>query len=550
MPTDQPFTLPANPADYQPKPTGKNLVLIYLRKSYIKGKVDLISIQYQLDVTLPVAWRDQLRFRVYVDAKRSNSARSEQGRADWLRLKAELSNNPDCVGVMMAFQDRASRSTRDTIDLMELCASKGLHFIIPLNGIDTRQTGWTPHIKSMIRSNANIAETESELTSGRMVHRIGQYNAVGVPFGAPPFGMVRHGEGLDAIVKPNADAPAAIRCLQLFAGGLSYEAIAENLNASRIAFRDRHHRGCDWRVESARTVVGNILYYAGYILPLGVSKTGRCRLEGDGDFLQRHAAATKAKTTPHIESILPPEPMRQLANAVIMRRIRPRSFRATIGWTPLLTPMLRWSGSQMRANVREGGPFYCTKTGAGRWFRAEPLEAQMIDALAAVQFSPLAVNSIRQLAAKRHTDEAHADTRQRIAECEAWQKTILQQWKRGRIVQADYEREWDDAQDEINRGRARLNDTTSVDQLLAALTDLGAAIRMMEPLKRKTNLARLFQIIEVNDAGKICSVVPRDWALEAFKALVEAFTTPQMGRVGLEPNSGVIIEWARIGMPA
>lgn len=83
MPSDQPFTLPANPADYAPKGHGKNLVLIYLRKSYIKGKVDLISIQYQLDVTLPVAWRDQLRFKVYVDAKRSNSARSEQGRADW-----------------------------------------------------------------------------------------------------------------------------------------------------------------------------------------------------------------------------------------------------------------------------------------------------------------------------------------------------------------------------------------------------------------------------------------------------------------------------------
>lgn len=548
MPTDQPFTLPVNPADYAPKSTGKNLVLIYLRKSYIKGKVDLISIQYQLDVTLPVAWRDNLRFRVYVDAKRSNSARSEQGRADWLRLKQELQNNPDCVGVMMAFQDRASRSTRDTIDLMELCASKGLHFIIPLNGIDTRQTGWTPHIKSMIRSNANIAETESDLTSGRMVHRIGQYNAVGVPFGAPPFGMVRHGEGLDAVIKPNADAPAAIRCLQLFAGGLSYDAIADSLNASRIAFRDRHHRGCDWRVESARTVVGNILYYAGYILPLGVSKTGICRLEGDGDFLQRHVQATKAKTTPHIEPILPPEAMRQLANAVIMRRIRPRSFRATIGWTPLLTPMLRWGGTRMRSWVDDGKAWYRTYSGAGRVFAAEPLEAQMIDALAAVQFSPLAIDSIRRIAAQRHTDAAHEDIRQRIAECEAWQAMMLQQLKRGRIVQADYEREWDEAQEEINKGRSQINDTTSVDQLLAALTDLGAAIRMMEPLKRKTNLHRLFSLIEVDDNGKICAVVPQDWALEAFKTLIDAFTCHDMGRVGLGPVQCQVIDWASVGI--
>lgn len=172
----------------------------------------------------------------------------------------------------------------------------------------------------------------------------------------------------------------------------------------------------------------------------------------------------------------------------------------------------------------------------------------MIDALAAVRFPPAAIDSIRQIAAQHHTDAAHADIRQRIAECEAWQATMLQQLKRGRIVQVDYEREWDEAQEEINRGRAQLNDTTSVDQLLAALTDLGAAIRMMEPLKRKTNLARLFSLIEVDDNAKICSVVPQVWALEAFKALVEAFTCHQMGRVGLEPNSWQVIDWARVGI--
>ena len=64
-------------------------------------------------------------------------------------------------------------------------------------------------------------------------------------------------------------------------------------------------------------MVGNILYYSGYILPLGVSKTGICRLEGDGDFLQRHATATKAKITKHIEPILPPELMRPLTEALL-----------------------------------------------------------------------------------------------------------------------------------------------------------------------------------------------------------------------------------------
>jgi hypothetical protein len=204
----------------------------------------------------------------------------------------------------------------------------------------------------------------------------------------------------------------------------------------------------------------------------------------------------------------------------------------------------------MRSWVDDGKPWYRTYSGAGRVFAAEPLEAQMIDALAAVRFPPEAINSIRQIAAQRHTDAAHDDIRQRIAECETWQATMLQQLKRGRIVQADYEREWDEAQEEINKGRSRLNDTTSVDQLLAALTDLGAAIRMMEPLKRKINLHRLFSLIEVDDSGKICAVVPQDWALEAFKTLVEAFTCHDVGRVGLEPVRCQVVEWARVGVPA
>lgn len=539
QPNEQPFKLPANPPDYSPKLHGRNLILIYLRKSYIKGKVDMISIQYQLDVTLPVAWRDQLRFRVFVDAKRSNSARSEHGRADWMRLKLELQNNPDCLGVMMAFQDRASRSTRDTIDLMEMCESRGLHFVIPLNGIDTRMTGWTPHIKSMIRSNANIAETESELTSGRMMHRIGQYNALGVPFGSPPFGMVRTGEGLDAIVKPNADAPAVIQCLRLFAGGLSYDAIATQMNRDRVPFRDRHKKDTQWRVESARTVVGNVLYYSGYILPLSTERTIACRLEGDGDFLQRHINATKARRTSHIEPVLSDEAeMRQLANSVIQRRIRPRSFRASLGWTPLLTPMLRWSGKKMRAFVDEGKAYYRTVSGAGRWFNAENLENQMLDVLAGLRFNPEALADIRASATNRHADASHLEIRAQIAELERWQAVCLNQLKHGRISQSDYEREWDEAQAAISKGRERLNDHTNVDQLLALLTDLGRTIRLMTPLKRKTSLSLLLEFIEVDDDGVLCAAVPRSWAMEAFY-LIAAATSPDLGRVGLEPVSGL-----------
>jgi len=555
QPSDSPFKLPINPPDYAPKQHGRNLALIYLRKSVVKGRVDQISIQYQLDVIMPTIWRDQLRFKIFIDNKRHNSARTEEGRADWLRLKVELRENPDALGVVMAFQDRGSRSTRDTIDLMEACESRGLHFIIPLNGIDTRQTGWTPHIKSMIRSNANLAETESELTSNRLIHRIGQYNRQGVPFGAPPFGMVRHGDGLEAVIKPNDDAPAAQRCLQLFASGMSYAAVADQLNNERVTFRDRRTKQtCIWRVESVRTVAGNILYYAGYLLPLCVERTIACRLEGDGDFLQRHINATKAQPTPHIAPLISDAAqMRQLANSVIQRRLRRRGIRDSDAW---LTPMLRWAGKSMHSFIHQcdGKRYYRTRSGAGRMFNAQQLEEQMLETLSAAHFSDHMITDIRAAAVQRHADATHRELHQRIGELRAWQETTLKQFKHGRIAEADYEREHDEAQAEINKLQERLGDRTSVDELLALLGDLGGVLRLMPPLKRKTNLSRIFDIIEVNDAGEICALVPRLWAIDAFKTIIGAMC-PLAGSSPTRPINvhmeGIpkIVALANAGMP-
>lgn len=77
----------------------------------------------------------------------------------------------------------------------------------------------------------------------------------------------REGSGYDARFVPNDDAPAVVRCLNLYAGGLTYDSAAARLNAEGVPFRGRDGRSKRWGRESVRTVVGNVLHYAGYHVP-------------------------------------------------------------------------------------------------------------------------------------------------------------------------------------------------------------------------------------------------------------------------------------------
>lgn len=327
---------------------------------------------------------------------------------------------------------------------------------------------------------------------------------------------------------------------------MSYATVAGQLNSERVPFRDRRTKeACLWRVESVRTVAGNILYYAGYLLPLCVERTIACRLEGDGDFLQRHINATKAQPTPHIEPLIADAAqMRQLANSVIQRRLRRRGIKDGDAW---LTPMLRWAGKPMRSFIHQsdGKRYYRTRSGRGRMFNAGKLEDQMLETLSAIHFSDHMITDIRAAAVQRHADATHRELHARITELRAWQDASLKQFKHARISEADYEREWDEAQAEINKLQERLGDRTSVDDLLALLSDLGGVLRLMPPLKRKTNLARIFDIIEVNDAGDICAVVPKLWAMDAFKTIIGAMC-PVAGSSPTRPICGHIDDIPRI----
>jgi hypothetical protein len=95
-----------------------------------------------------------------------------------------------------------------------------------------------------------FAQFESDMAHERMREYCANKNRAGVRHGRVPFGTKREGSGYDARFVPNDDAPAVVRCLNLYASGLTYDSAAARLNAEGVPFRGRDGRPKRWGCET------------------------------------------------------------------------------------------------------------------------------------------------------------------------------------------------------------------------------------------------------------------------------------------------------------
>ena len=163
---------------------------------------------------------------------------------------------------------------------------------------------------------------------------------------------MRVGKGLDARLVPGDRAGDVRLALTLYAApGGSYASVAEELNRRGVRYRDREGLPTKWTVGRVRQLVGNVLFYAGYVMPRGGrAKRRHVSLTGEGTLLERYARAYDAKPTPAIEPIVDAD----LAERVIARRmsVRGGGRRPVRDWVPLLTPMIHHDGKQLRAQAQ------------------------------------------------------------------------------------------------------------------------------------------------------------------------------------------------------
>ncbi len=519
------------------KQPSRRIALCYARKSVVRSGVDYVSIENQHAFVEAEAERRGFVCEWFEDVDRSG--RTERHRHGWLALKRRIADT-DVAAVIVYRLDRAARSMQDISAFIKECDQHSVAFITADNAVDTSQGSALRTV--FIHVLGSLAQFESDIASERMKDYVAGKDRAGLRHGRTPFGTKRTGEGYDAQFEPNEDAAAAVRCLQVYAAGMSYDTGAAKLNEEGILFRGRNGLPKRWGRESVRTVVGNVLHYVGYHVPNTGwdAKADRIKLTGEGDYVDRWAASLGAWLSPAIQPIID----RSLANAVIERRYRNQIAGRPAADKPyLLAPIVTWRGRRLRGRIRPYGRFYATYSGKGVQLDADKAETFIIDKLTGLQFPPEMVQRIRETLLQRMSADRLAQLKARVSEAERGLSTLADVLLANRISRQDYDRKFDELTREKRAAENELAQPTEVEQALRMLADLGGMIGLMRPEMQKRNIHRIFTAIELNDEGEAIKVEVKAWvsrafaevaaALEAYEARQTAQTLP---KVGVEPT--------------
>ncbi len=494
----------------------RRVALCYGRKSVVRNDVDLISIENQRQRVQAEAERRGLVVEWYEDVDKSG--RREDHRPGWLALKRRI-GDPDVAAVIVYRLDRAARSVRDMAALVELCQKHNVAFVTADGMIDT-----THGVGALLMANIGIftvfAQFESDIARERMREYCVNKDRAGVRHGRVPFGTKREGSGYDARFVPNDDAPAVVRCLNLYAGGLTYDSAAARLNAEGVPFRGRDGRPKRWGRESVRTVVGNVLHYAGYHVPNTGwdAKTDRIKLAGPevGDHVDRWAAVLGARPSSAITPIID----RELANAVIERRYRNQyAGRPPKDRPYLLTPIVFWQGQRLHGRTRHYGRFYATRS-EDLMLDANRAESSVLSKLTGLRFPPDTVKRVRELLMARVDADRLAALQARIEDAKRKLSMLADLYLDKRISREDYERKFAEFNAELQAAEAELAQPVEVERAMRMLGDLGGMISQMTPEAQKRNLHRIFTRIELNDQGEAVRVEVKPWVMRAFEPML------------------------------
>lgn len=464
------------------------------------------------------------------DSGGHRSGRSDKQRPDWRLAVSLLTNNPLCLGIVATFQDRLSRDVGDTAALVKMCENLNKHLILPTEGVDTRRTGWSPEVKMMIHLKASFAQMYAEDIGRKIKKRVDQINGALIPWGKPPFGQVRVGRGLNARIVANSDAPAVVRALTIYAAGSSCFKTLTELNTEGVFFRSRSGVPCHWREESVRTVVGNVLSYAGYFVPVVAwdAKASRIILTGEGNYLQRYVNSLGAQRSPNVEAIIDA----QLADRVIERRfLNQLAGRKNPDWTPLLTPVLFYQGQKMRAASLPYGRYYRTSK-SGIYTDADKLDAKVLGHLSDLHL-PMELRERVHEALLKRVDEAKVASLQARGEgIHRKQQMLVSLLMDDRITREDYNAQFDALTRELNHIKAQLAMPTEVGGALNMLAELSAMLGLMKRQSQKTNILRVVESVHLDTSGDVERIELRPWARAAFLEVAHAYDRTYSAEAG------------------
>lgn len=495
--------------------TADPIAVGYGRKSLVKSNRDEVTVAKQKERVSAEAESRRERLVWFEDATGHRSGKFEHTRPGYLRLLEYIETDKNVRSVIFYELDRVGRSVIIIDKILKICQLRGIAFICIKNGIDSTR-GLGANETASIQMQAVFAEHESNRTSERVAEMARFYTENGVPWGSIPFGIVRAGEGLDAKFSPAPNhAPTINTLFSAYIRPLSLPEVAIHLNNIGLRHVSRYRVNEDWTAESVRTVIGNLLFYAGYVAPENRGKNAKISLEGSGSYLERYARSVGAIRSQSIT----PTISEDLANAVIEYRYTHRRAPriAADGWPPLLTPIGYWQNQKLRADTSHGIHYYRAN---GIMIPADAVEHDIVNRMAQLQISDEVKRALRE--AMRTPSSAKAELVQRLETLGQRQKALVELWLDKMITRSVYNQKYDEITREITRIQSEMNAPTIADKVIDSLSSLAELLPLATADKKKRLIHSMFSRVDLDDNGNVLRLHPRDWALQAFHQIAEA----------------------------
>lgn len=486
----------------------------YGRKSFVRREVDAVSVDKQrLAVERRAVERNESLIW-FEDAEGHRSGRYERTRPGYLKLLARLENDLAVSAVLFYELDRAARSVIAIDKIVKICQARHIAFVCIKEGIDTTRGLGADEIFK-IQLLASLAEREANKVGERM-REIAQYyhDELRIQWGMWPFGYSRVGEGKHATFVPKSPlSETSLRLFGLYVAGNGYGEVADQLNKLGYVHIGRHGQSKPFNRETVRTIIGNVLFYAGYIVGVQQhAKQAVVQLQGEGSYLERYARAMSAERALSITPLIDED----TANAVIERRSKNEwTGRKSMEWTALLTPIAYWQDRKLRAQVMYTGHWYRTY-GRGASFDGDAIDAEMISGLRDTEFPDVARADIRHAVEDRIGDTRRKQLAGEETALLAEMELLFDLLSGKRIQRETYDSRYITAERRLHEVRLRMNAPTDADKVMMTLTDLGRGIDLMTQKKRKQAVSHVFERVDIDDAGVIDRVHFRPWARAAF----------------------------------
>lgn len=493
----------------------RRVALVYVRKSVVRNKSDEVSPARQEALCIAEAELHGWTVEAFRDAEGHRSGGSEKGRPEWLRLKQQL-GRPDVAAVVVSDISRAGRSRRDLYNFLAEIERRAIALVDLKYRFDTT----TAAGRLMLGMLINVLAWEREVASERMTDAIHFKRGRGKHVGNAPYGTKRDDAG---VLVESGDWPACRIVLEAYAtGNYSIYSLPAFLNAEGLRFRDRAHQPVPFDRYSVRSIISNVLTYAGYIVR-GHGKEMQLprELSEQGDVVAQCAEFVDAVPGSHAPLI-----SRELATRIISVRLKAmHTPSARPRRVFVLVPVARCAhcGGRLRGVTFEGVARYihegkvCVRR-KGVW-DAPGVEQLVLDELRALKLTAYQRHELRRrIEDKLRAVPENAEVMEKVHQLEQKLARLKTLFIEGDISQEHYQSQKRETLPVLEQAQAQLGARVlDLDTVFAQLDSLADVVAYGSPAQQRRAIGDLFSEICLDFSGAIAKMNPRAWVSVVYK---------------------------------